>query len=71
MGNINNLNSEVQHSKNVEKKKTEIQNVPNVNYETQNASESLKSLLKESLDIALPFSPLFPAPLRQKPDFSV
>lgn len=70
MGNINNLNSEVQHSKNVGKK-PEIPNVPNVNYETQNASESLKSLLKESLDTALPFSPLFPAPLRQKPDFSV
>lgn len=45
-------------------KKTEILNVPNVNYETQNTSESLKSLLKESLDTALPFSPLFPAPLR-------
>lgn len=49
MGNINNLNSEVQHSKNVEKE--EILNVRSVNYKTQNTSESLKSLLQESLSL--------------------
>lgn len=57
MGNINNFDSKVLHSKNVDK--AEILSVPNFNHESTHVSESFKCLLEESLDSALPHSSLF------------
>jgi len=62
MGNNNNFYSKFQHDKNCEK--AEILSLPNVNYETPNASESFKSLLKVCLTTALPTSSLFSTPFR-------
>lgn len=62
MGNNNNFGSKLQHSKNLDK--AEILSLLNVKYETPNANESFKGLLKECLTTALPPSPLFSTPFR-------
>lgn len=69
MGNNSNFDSKLQHSRNLDK--AEISSLPNVKYETPNASASFKSLLKECLTTALPPSPLFSTRFRQQTDFPV